>query len=44
MEHDTAKHIRLLTFIRDHFARQPRRYLAISRALEPTLEETPEPE
>ena len=44
MEHDTAKHIRLLTFIRDQFARQPRRYLAISRALEPTLEETPEPE
>ena len=25
MEHDTAKHIRLLTFLRDHIARQPRR-------------------
>jgi hypothetical protein len=44
MEHDTAKHIRLLTFIRDHFARQHRGYLAISTALDPTLEETPEPE
>jgi bacterioferritin (cytochrome b1) len=25
MEHDTAKHIRLLTFVRDHVARSPRR-------------------
>ena len=26
MEHDTAKHIRLLTFVRDHVARSPRRW------------------
>ena len=44
MEHDTAKHIRLLTFIRDHVARQPRRYLAVNRALDPLLQEVPEPE
>lgn len=44
MEDDTAKHIRLLTFIRDHIARQPRRYLPVSRALDRQLEETPEPE
>jgi len=31
MEQDTAKHIRLLSFIRDHIARQPLRYLAVSR-------------
>jgi len=42
MEHDTAKHIRLLTFIRDHVVRQPRYYLPISRALDPLLEETTE--
>ena len=39
MEHDTAKHIHVLTFIRDRVARQPRRYLAISRALDATIEE-----
>lgn|GEM_PF-1055083 len=44
IEHDTAKHIRILTFIRDHVVRQPRRYLAISRALDTALDEPVEPE
>ena len=44
MEHDTVKHIRLLTFIRDNIARRPRRYLAIDRALDPLLKEIPESE
>jgi len=44
MEHDTAKHIRLLTYMRDHVVRQPRRYLQISRALELPLEESAEPQ
>ena len=42
MEQDTAKHIRLLSFIRDHIARQPLRYLAVSRALDRPFEATPE--
>ena len=41
MEHDTAKHIHVLTFIRDRVAGQPRRYLPISRALDAKLELEP---